>query len=391
MKKKINTLCISKKCKQVLFVLLLISIVAYPITTVWKNSAYYFSKGYSAKYESLKTKYYASQYANKKHTNFIADEELEAFAGGIFLHGINPILIVHDQPPLGRYLISLSIFLFDNEKTIPLFLLLISPVGLYLIANILLKNKFLSLIPVGIFINQQIFLHKFLYMPLLEPIQLPFIIFAMYTCIRGMQSKKYLRWLALTTLCLGFVISIRYFVLGAALISSFFFCLFLQKKIKMAITLVCLLSISCITLLLSYFQTFRSGYSLIKVLGIQKYIFMYHKSAFVHPLSFWDLLLFNRWHTWWGNNAILSDAEWNIFWPISIASIVIFLIFVFLKKMKIHLGELVLLVWLLFYSLMLSVGYTSTRYFLPFVPFLYILVTSFIVHAGTQYKQRKNI
>lgn len=362
-----------------LFLILLFALLVNPFSVLFKNQSSYFSKGYNNQYESLKKAYYSSQYVNKHPTGSMPDETLEAFAGGIFLHGLNPILIVHDQPPLGRYIIALSILIFDNEKTIPVLLLIISAIGIYLISLQVLKNNFLALIPFGLFINAPMFLNKFSYIPLLEPIQFPFILFALYTFIIGIQKKRYAHWFVMTGLLIGFVISIRYFILGIVLASSFLLYLLLHKKIKMSMILTSSLLMSLMILLISYFQTFKAGYSLIKILGIQKYIFFYHKSAFAQPFSYWDLLLFNKWHTWWENNAVLSDAEWSILWPIAAAVIVLFVVFALFKKVKLNQAEIVLLLWVTLYSMMLSVGYTSTRYFLPLIPFLYILATSFIV------------
>ena len=364
---------------KIIFTFLVVLILTYPFTVIFQNQNIYFSKGYESRYDSLKSAYGSSQYADKNHKGVMLDEALESFAGGIFLKGINPVLIHHDQPPMGRYIIALSILLFDNEKTIPLFLLFISALGIYLVSRLVIKNKYLALIPLGIFINQPMFIHKLTFIPLLEPIQLPFIIFAIYTFIIGVKKKNYIPWFIITAILIGFVISIRYFVLGAALTSSFFLYLLLQKKFRMLLSLGFSLAFSLIVLLLSYFQTFHAGYSLIKVLGIQKYILVYHKSAFTQTFSYWDLLLFNRWHTWWGNYSISSDPEWSILWPISVLIILAFLFFVLRNNIKLNSADLILLLWIGVYSVMLSVGYTSTRYFLPLIPFIYILATSFMV------------
>ena len=120
--------------------------------------------------------------------------------------------------------------------------------------------------------------------------------------------------------------------------------------------------------------------------GIQKYIFEYHRSAFILPFSFWDLLLFNRWHTWWGTRAIANDINWTAFWPITTLLTATSVVFWLGKKIPFNKGEIVLTAWVICYSAMLSLGYTSTRYFLPLVPFLYILATSFVVKLIKRFK-----
>jgi hypothetical protein len=372
------------------WILIILAISWRPLGLVIHNWESYAVRIYHFNYPAYKRAYYASQYMNKKPTGTIPDETLEAFAGGIFLTGLNPILIVHDQPPLGRYLISLSIYLFDNEKTIPVMLLLISAVGMYLTAAEIIPNRWLALIPVGIFINEPMFLHKFNIIPLLEPIQLPFIIFAIYFFLLAIKSHKPAGWFIGFSVMIGFVVSIRYFVVGAAITGAAALFLLCFRKFNRLLSLILSLPLALVILLLSYYRTFRSGYTLIKVLGIQKYILMYHKSAFVNPFTVWDLLLFNRWHTWWANNAILSDPEWTILWPLAGFMIVIGGIWLWRKRV-VSQAETVILFWIILYSLMLSVGYTSTRYFLPLIPYLYILATGFAVKISAGFMEnRKN-
>lgn len=362
-----------------IFILILIILFLRPLNVLYRHREGFFARGYENRYEKFKSAYYSSQYVQKQNPGIIPDNILESFAGGAFLKGLNPILIVHDQPPLGRYFIALSILLFDNAATIQIILYLFSILGIYLIGRTILENKFLALIPLGIMLNEPLYLGLLTSGPLLEPIQLPFIIFAIYFFIKGTQEKQtVIGWWLLVSLMLGFVISIRYFVLGAILLLSFII-YFLVKKIfdqRFAFFVFCL-PLSLVILLVSYAQTVRMGYSLIKVLGIQKYIFVYHQSAFVLPFSFWDLLLFNRWHTWWDTYAIAHDLNWTPVWPVATVIVVVFVICCLLRKVKISSVELIILLWMTSYSVMLSTGYTSTRYFLPLLPFLYLLALSF--------------
>ena len=281
---------------------------------------------------------------------------------------------------MGRYIIALSIYLFDNQKTLIIPLLLTSVIGIFLIAKLVLKNTLLSLIPLGIFVNEPLFLGKLSYAPLLEPIQLPFIVFSLYFFIKGILSKQYMKWFLLTSLMVGFVISIRFFILGFFLVLSMLIYLFIEGRIDKKTTLFLLsLPLSLIILVLSYTRTIQDGYSVYQIFGVQKYIFFYHKSKFILPFSFWDLLLFNRWHTWWGDRTIISDSAWIITWPISSVVTAGYLFAALMKKIAVSPQEKVIALWIIMYSLLLSIGDSTTRYFLPLVPFIYILATSFII------------
>ncbi|OGH43924.1 MAG: hypothetical protein A3J14_01900 [Candidatus Levybacteria bacterium RIFCSPLOWO2_02_FULL_37_18] len=333
-----------------------------------------FARNYHNKYEHLYSNYYSSQYVKKDHPNIIPDNALEAFAGGIFLKGLNPILIVHDQPPLGRYIISFSILLFDNVSTIPVFLHLLSVVGLLLISKKIFRKFLPAVIPVGIFVSQSFFLNEMNVAPTLEPIQLPFIIFSLYFFIKGIEEKKDIPWFILSAIMVGFVISIRFFSLGVALVASMSSCILITERMrKKTIHFFLVLPLSILVLLLSYTKTIVSGYSILQIFGIQKYMLLYHQSKFTLPLTVWDLLMFNRWHTWWGNRAISKDPEWSVFWPISTILSFLNIIGFSLKKFHLSISEKVLSFWIVWYMILLSLGYSSTRYFLPLIPFLYML------------------
>jgi len=361
-------------------IIFFILIFIRPASILFGNIDYFFAKGYNAQYESLKSAYYSSQYAKKENPGIMPDETFESFAGGAFVRGVNPILIVHEHPPLGRYIIGLSTILFDNAKTLIVPCLFISVFGIFLIGKIILKKTLFAFIPLGIFVNEPLFVSKLTIAPLLEPIQLPFIIFSLYFFIRGIESKKFLAWFIATSLMVGAVISIRFFILGAALFISMMIYMTLRRKLdRKLVQFAISLPLSLIPLFASYTKTMIDGYSFLQILGVQKYIFAYHHSKIIVFFSFWDLLLFNRWHTWWGDRRILHELHWIIAWPISAFLTYASLILVFLKKIKVSKEGEVLFIWVIVYSLLLSIGTSTTRYFLPLLPFLYILGADFLI------------
>lgn len=373
-------------------VILFFIITIRPILALYNQSNVFFSRGYSSRYNSLKEVYSGSQYVKKVNPGIISDQALEAYAAGAFLKGVNPILIIHDQPPLGRYILSLSILLFDNANTIMVLLFFLSGLGIFLIARLTLKNTLLSLVPFAVFINEPLFINKFYYTPLLEPIQLPFIIFALYFFIQGIIKKKYVKWFISTSIMLGFIISIRFFVLGAVLVSAMVLYFLLKKQLnKKFIVFLLTLPFAIVILLASYTRTIQLGSSILHIIGIQKYIYYYHKAQLDLPFSFWDLLMFNRWHTWWGTRAIASDPQWIIIWPIStILTFAHFLVGIS-KKILISEPEKILIIWIVMYSLFLSLGQTSTRYFPPLLPFLYIIAISFLVKIFLKFKDKMRL
>lgn len=185
-------------------------------------------------------------------------------------------------------------------------------------------------------------------------------------------------WAVLVSLTLGCVISIRFFVLGGALLLSFLLFFAIKRRYKEALYFCLTLPLALVVLAISYTRTIQESHSVIKPFSVQKYIYTYQSSKFIKLGTVWDLLLFNRWHTWWGSRSISSDSNWIIIWPISAVLTIVLGIAGILKKVRISDAELVVLLWVCCYLLMLSAGYSSTRYFLPLVPFLYILALSLL-------------
>lgn len=376
-----------RKIYRVVFSIILILLLLRPTLTLYSQRDNFVSKGYSKIHNYLESSYYSSQYVKKENPSIMPDQTLESFAAGSFLKGTNPILIIHDQPPLGRYILSLSILLFDNPNTIMVLLFFLSGLGVFLIARLVLKRTLVSFIPLAIFINEPLFLSKFYYTPLLEPIQLPFVIFALYFFIQGIVKKSYVKWFILTSIMLGFVISIRFFILGAILLLAMVLYFLIKKQFNKKFALFLLtLPIAILVLLASYTRTIQLGSPILHIFGIQKYIFYYHKAQLSLPFSFWDLLIFNRWHTWWGTRGITSDSQWILVWPISAFLTLAFSILGILKKISVSEPEKIIIIWIALYSLFLSLGETSTRYFPPLIPFIYIIATSFLIKMFFKFK-----
>ncbi len=366
--------------KRIIFYVILLFLVLYrPASYIASHQDLYFSRTYNTRYESLKKLYYSSQYVVRKNPVIIPDETTEAFAAGAFLRGMNPIHIIHDHPPLGKYILSVSILLFNNENTIIIFFFTASLIGIYLIMKSITRNNLYSFVPVAIFVNEPLMFTKLVYTPIPEIIQLPFILFTVYFFLQMIRDRKRVYvWAALTSVFLGCVISTRFFALGAVLLFSQVLFLVYKKNYRTLLSYLFMLPLSCVVLLVSYSKTIEESSSLVKPFAVQKYILSYHSSKFIKAFTVWDLLFFNRWHTWWGEQKITTDVNWIILWPIS--SILSFSIIVLsaLKKIKILPQEEVIFLWVFLYLCMLSVGYTSVRYFLPLIPFLYVLALSLL-------------
>ncbi|MGE5041945.1 MAG: hypothetical protein ACM3IJ_03500 [Candidatus Levyibacteriota bacterium] len=369
---------------KILIGIILLIICLRPGLVIYGKKDAYFSRSYYSQFSELKRMYGSSQYSVKNSKVILTDEAVESYLAGAFLQGKDPILFIHDHPPLGKYILSLSILLFDNVSTIIIPIFCVSLLGVYLLSKKVIKHTVLALIPVVIFSNEPLMMVKLMTPPIPELVQLPFILFSFYCFLRFLESKKHkYAWSFSTALFLGATISTRFFITGAVITASFILFLLLVKRMKELFIFAVLLPASLVALFFSYTKTVLDTHSVIKPFSVQKYILTYHESKFIQLFTVWDLLLFNRWHTWWAGNKISFDVNWIPVWPVSVLLSFVLGALAVLKKIKLSDPEYVFLIWVVFYGLTLSTGYTSVRYFLPWLPFFYILAISLLFRAIT--------
>lgn len=341
------------------------------VSQVWEK----FSRpGYWQQYPDLAAAYGSSQYMVKNAPAIIPDETFEAFAGGYLARGGNPILITHDHPPLGRYFFAFSALAFDNVHTMTLILLIISTVFLFAITRMALGSMIWAILPVAVFINEPLFLEKLTYSPLPEVPQLFAVTMYMFIFLLSVRLRHPLLGFMVAALALGVLMSVRVFVIAGVMAAITVVFLFLHYRQAIVTYLVSLPFSLCI-LLLTYWRTIADGMPLIKVMGVQKYILAYHQSKFVLPFTVWDLLIRNRWHTWWGDWSVSSDPHWIPVWPVAGISMMVYILMRHrLRGIRSDVDFIAL--WSLGYLLFLSLGYSSTRYFLILLPFLYTVTVA---------------
>lgn len=141
--------------------------------------------------------YYGQLYSDSQYVRGpaskggIGDDGLYAFAGYYYLiQGGDVSSVNFEHPPLGKYLIGLSILLFRNENIINIIYFLILLYFTYKLGFILLKNKTLALLSCGILSWDPIFLDNLLRSHLDLPLAL-FVTVAIYFFLVGLKNQKY--------------------------------------------------------------------------------------------------------------------------------------------------------------------------------------------------------
>lgn len=333
----------------------------------------YSSHDYWQRFPSLKQSYLDSQYVNKRPKGWIPDESALSYAGGALIQGVNPVLIIADTPPLGKYLIGMSAIVFDNEHIVSLLFGIASLVFIFFLGKQIFKTTFFALLIPSLVSFEPIFKNQLIYTPLLDTIQLVFMLGSFYFFNKAIKSKRKILFFLLANVFLGLFISTKFYITGVTIFGAEFLVLLLHKDASKIKKYLLTFPISVIILFLSYFRIFAYGYSLRSFFGIQKYIFLYHKSQLILPFSIWPLLLFDRWYVWFGNKPFITDSQWSFTWPIlMIGSLLVIFLYIW-KKINHIITVEVLMIWVVLYILFFSFGQIASRYLVIYIPVLYLI------------------
>ena len=366
----------------------LVLIITFNVGNVlWNSRDRYFSTDYWQRFPVLMKTYLNSQYVNKHPKGWIPDETVNAYAGGKYIKGENPVLIAADTPPLGRYLIGLSALAFGNENIVILFSAVLSLILMYILGRQIFASGVLSLIPPLLFSFEPIFKNQLIYTPLLDIIQLVFLLASFILFNRSLSSKTSYMYLLSANIVLGCFIATKFFITGLTIIGAFYLVLLVKKDKNRLLELTLTFPVSIIILLVSYVRVFAFGYSIHSFLGIQKWVFLYHKSQLILPFSIWPLILFNRWYVWYGNNPVIRDAQWIISWPLVTLLSISTLLLGLIRRIKLNENIRVLIAWMALYFGFFSFGQITSRYFVILIPVLYIISLYGLIEIYKIYKK----
>lgn len=360
--------------KLLLTVFLLVVILFNVSRTLYQQRDKYFSFDYWQRYSSLKKAYYDSVYANK-NGSWLPDETVYSFSGGALIKGENPILVIPEVPPTGKYLIGLSALLFNNENIIIAFCSIASLIMLFLIGKQVFHSTLIALMPLALLSFEQIFINQLIYIPLLDIIHLLFLLSSFYFFNVALKSKNHIfKFFLLTNLFLGLFISTKFFGIGASVVLAFLVVLTLNRDIRRLKLFSFTLPLSIFILLLSYVRVLALGYPLNKFLGIQKWVFLYTQGHIHSLFSVWPLFFLNQWHVAWGNTPIISDSQWSLTWPIIGVFFFITSVMYLFKKISKNKEIEILIAWVFLYFVFLSFGDANSRYFIILIPIIYLVV-----------------
>ncbi len=344
-------------------------------TIIYQNRVWYTTFNYWENFAELKRVFLNSQYVNKHATGYIPDETAYSYAGGALIQGTSPILVLPEAPPLGKYMIGLSAVLFNNPNIIIMLVCgVLGLVYMYLIGKQIYHSKITALVAVLLLTLEPLYRNQFAYVPLFDIAQVFFLLASLYYFTKSHISEKHpLRYLIIAQIFVGLFISTKFYMSGLTILGAFFLVLLYNKDGKRMKYLILTSIIPVIILYATYIRVLIIGYPFNKFLGIQRWIFNFWTGKLNLPFTVWALVFANQWYVWWGDQPILSDSQWRLTWPLvtalSFLTVGLYLFKHLSKKKELE----VLLAYSVTYGAFASIGQTSARYLVIYLPVLYLV------------------
>lgn len=331
--------------------------------TIYINIDLYQNRFSSNKLSRL---YNYSQFAQESQDRklIIQDHDLYAYAGWYYLKTGELDQINIEHPPLGKYLIGFSTFIFENQNIGQIFWAILFLFLLYKLSQKVLKKTSLSLLVVLLFSQEKLFKEQLTHSLLDVFLGVFLLIFFLITLSSERKKEKLI--LLIQGISLGIISSIKYPTI--ALVSFITLVVYYAfKKERRAIKklfFIALLSLGIF--LLSYLPFFIKNPQPLSFYNFQVKALKIHLSHVPeYPKGqVFNVLFFNRWLSWWGEKNYIKTEFWNFLWPILTLNFLLSL-FKFKKNLLINL-------WTLFYLIFLCLRLFFPRYLFLLLPFLYL-------------------
>lgn len=324
------------------------------------NRALFFSR-FDADY--WKDRYEHSQWKLPLSTRTIGDDGLYLYEGYQLLRGANPAGYNPEVPPLGKYAIGASIYLFGNGHWYGFVVTLASLVAFYLLAKMLLKSQLSALCATSLLTLDPLITTQFT-LTMTDSLQL---FLAIVTLLGIVQGKPILAGIAL-----GLFSETKFpvftpvlFLLGAWVF---------WKKNKNIQPLIVFAVFALLASLTPYARYFLFGHDITQWIGLHKWIVEFYRQSRLVPNwgSLWMTLvagfsqnLFTR--------AWDPVTQWSPLWPVvSLAGLTGLAQPIINQKQKVSLRLLPVASFTCAVVILYSLIPFWTRYLVLVLPFLYL-------------------
>ncbi len=344
------------------------------------GASWFFLPSFDQKY--LTKLYSQSQYVTGSASKGIGDDGLYAFAGYYYFFQKGDVTKVNfEHPPLGKYLIGLSIWLFQNENVINLFYFAGLLIAVYYLGKNILQHQVLALLPVLFVSVNSLFVDHLLRSMLDLPFTL-FFLLAVYFFVKGLKQPFYFCF------------------------SCFFWALAFTSRFFPALVLL----YPFLVVAVFYWQKRGLGLFFLSSWFIPLFYLIIHFSFFLNNHNFADFLKHKKWMLAWftGSPIVVGNllrvvftgwyynsvgdlqftTDWNWLWPSVFFLGLIPFFFLNQKEWKNPSVSLTYGVTLIFTLYLIFLNLGLLKYLLPVYPLLAILAINNLKLIFTLFLQR---
>ncbi|MFC1790307.1 hypothetical protein ACFLZP_02385 [Patescibacteria group bacterium] len=328
-----------------------------------------FEQGYNSTY--WQHRYLKSQWVQGYQSSLpMGDGELYAYAGWRQILGDDPTLVNPEHPPLGKYLLGLSIKIFANPRSIAPILGFFLLFLLYKVSKHFLKKSWLAWLVVFFFSSQSLFREELI----ASMLDLPLALLVMLSFYFFLKSEKKVFYFLPALFSLGLVAATKMYLLGFGLIGLLCVVMLgvaVWQHEKKYLFFFLFLPFALLAYLSSYFVYFAKGHGW---LDFKYLLFWIRHFARVRVEGYprgeiLRILMLGRWRTWWDSGAVISVRQWSFIWPLGAIASGLILAEGLREK---NFALLFLGIWPFIFLSVFFWGVPYPRYLLPILPFFYL-------------------
>lgn len=328
-----------------------------------------------------KDRFEHSQWQLPLSQRILGDDGLFEYVGYTLVHGADPSLVNAETPPVGKYLIGLSIVLFHNPQVYTFFVGIGAIVVFFFLCKRFLQSSFISLACTLVLFFDPLFYSQ-LFGGWVDSTQLFFLLFHFLLLFSLSKEKSWKQYalIAGSALSLGLFAESKTPILLPTVLLVDLLYLFRYSYAAMGI----FLGAFVIGDVLPYAFYFKLHHSLGDFIRLQKYIIaFYAKSRLkIHHDAFWATIFLGKFPDI-VSGVLGSVKEWWILWPIAFVVSSFQAIKVFVVREKSSEAKMVA-VFLLFSVVVFSIIPFYPRYFLILLPFVYLFMFAFLKQFNRQ-------
>lgn len=326
--------------------------------------------------QSLLDRYQQSTYVRGDKSDVILSDADYYLVRGLLLISDQADLetLPPSHPPLAQYLYGLSQRFFASPAWISL-LSAVAVLAVFFILAFYLLGSF-GYLAVILFSLEPIFTGDLAATMLDIPLLL-FSLISVWFFLRYLRFNRNPAWFVNLSFChffLGLAFATKFFPVTLPLFAAFYLATLFTADFRRFLTHTLSLVFIALGFNLGHLSYFFHHLNPLSFIRFQRYVVSWWAgSPQVPPFQVFDLVIRNRWHTWWDSFAVTAAPGWNFTWPLLLLLAAISLPLYYYRRHKLTPQLLLFYSWFIFSFILFSFEAVYPRHLLAILPAMYLL------------------